>query len=126
MRCAGAGCAALVASLAVPVASVLGSGACLAQDAAKKANAPLAEVLVQGTRASDAHITEQVQSVLSNDPWIYAEHITVSTEKGIVRVEGIVGDSWEMRRVLREARKTPGVRRVVNELEMFHNDPDGG
>ena len=109
------------------LAAVLaGVGICRAEDAPRKANAPLDEILVQGTRASDEHITQQVQTALSNDPWIYAEHITVTTEHGIVHVEGMVGDSWEMRRVLREARKAPGVRRVVNELEMFHNDPDGG
>jgi hypothetical protein len=122
MAGARAGCAVLVAAL-------LGAaGPCLAQDAArKKVNAPLDEVLVQGAReAADEQITLQVETALANDPWIYAEHVTVTTENGIVRVEGITSDAWEMRRILREARKTPGVRRVLNQLEMIHLDPDGG
>jgi hypothetical protein len=122
MAGARAGCAVLVAAL-------LGAaGPCLAQDAArKKVNAPLDEVLVQGAReAADEQITLQVETALADDPWIYAEHVTVTTENGIVRVEGITSDAWEMRRILREARKTPGVRRVLNQLEMIHLDPDGG
>jgi osmotically-inducible protein OsmY len=117
------------AGFAVLIAILLGAaGSCLAQDAAKKkANAPLDEVVVQGAReAADEQITLKVQTALSNDPWIYAEHVTVTTQNGIVRVEGITSDPWEMRRILREARKTPGVRRVLNQLEMIHLDPDGG
>ena len=117
------------AGVAVLVATLLGAaGFCPAQDAAKrKANAPLDEVLVQGARqAADEEITEHVQSALANDPYIYAEHVIVTTQNGIVRVEGITSDPWEMRRILREARKTPGVRRVLNQLEMIHLDPDGG
>ena len=120
--CAGAG-------LAVLMATLLGAaGSCLAQDAAKKkANAPLDEVLVQGAReAADEQITQQVQTALTNDPWIYAEHVTLTTRNGIVRVEGITSDTWEMRRIMRECRKTPGVRRCLNQLEMLHLDPEGG
>ena len=103
-----------------------GSELCLAQAAAKKTSAPLEEILVQGTRSADEQITERVQSALANDRWIYAEHVIVTTEKGVVRVEGLTSDSWEMHRILREARKTPGVKRVLNQLEMLHLDPEGG
>jgi len=112
---------------AVLMATLLAAtGPCPAQDAARKATAPLDEVLIQGTRTADEQITLQVETALSNDPWIYAEHITVTTRNGVVRVEGITSDTWEMRRILREARKTPGVRRVLNQLEMLHLDPEGG
>ncbi|MBV8144044.1 MAG: BON domain-containing protein [Gammaproteobacteria bacterium] len=103
-----------------------GSELCLAQAAAKKTSAPLEEIIVQGTRSADEQITERVQSALANDRWIYAEHVIVTTEKGVVRVEGLTSDSWEMHRILREARKTPGVKRVLNQLEMLHLDPEGG
>ena len=63
---------------------------------------------------------------MTEDPWIYAEHINVTTRNGVVRLEGIVGDTGELFRILRECRKIPGARRVVSELEMMHNDPDGG
>ena len=122
LACAGAG-------LAVLMATLLGAaGSCLAQEAAKKkVSALLDEVVVQGTReAADEQITRQVESALTNDPWIYAEHVTLTTRNGIVRVEGITSDAWEMRRILRECRRTPGVRRCLNQLEMIHLDPDGG
>ena len=117
------------AGLAVLMAILLGAaGSCLAQDAAKKkSNTPLDEVVVQGTReAADEQITRQVESALTNDPWIYAQHVILTTRNGIVRVEGITSDAWEMRRILRECRRTPGVRRCLNQLEMIHLDPDGG
>ena len=57
---------------------------------------------------------------------LYSEHMTITTQNGVVTLEGIVGDTGEMFRILRLCRKIPGARRVVNALEMMHNDPDGG
>jgi osmotically-inducible protein OsmY len=67
-----------------------------------------------------------VLKTLTEDPWIFSEHITVTTRNGVVRLEGIVADTGELFRVLSLCRKIPGARRVINELEMIHNDPDGG
>ena len=108
-------------------ATLLGAaGHCPAQHAAEKASTRLDEVVISARRTNDEQITRQVQNTLTNDPWIFAEHITVTTENGVVRLEGIVADTGEMFRVLRLCRKTPGTRRVINALEMMHNDPDGG
>jgi osmotically-inducible protein OsmY len=93
---------------------------------AEKAVEPLQEVVVSAVREKDEQITRQVQEKLTNDPWIFAEHITVTTENGVVRLEGIVGDTGELFRVIRLARRIPGARRVVTALEIMHNDPDGG
>ena len=121
------------APLAVLCATLLGAASyCEAQHAeavqhaAPKPEAPLDEVVINATRTSDEQITRHVQESLTADPWIFAEHITVTTQNGVVRLEGIVGDTGELFRVLRLARKIPGARRVINELEMMHNDPDGG
>ena len=62
---------------------------------------------------------------LTTDPWIFAEHITISTQNGVVRSEGIVGDTGEMFRIVRLCRKIPGARRVIDEPEIVHNDPEG-
>ena len=97
-----------------------------AQGAAERAAAGLEEVVVSATRKVDEQVTLQVQKTLTADPWIYAEHITVTTHDGVVRLEGIVGDTGELFRILRRCRKIPGARRVVSELEIVHNDPDGG
>jgi len=67
-----------------------------------------------------------VEKKLANDPWIFSEHITVTTRDGVVHLEGIAGDTGEWFRVLDLCRRIPGARRVVAELEIIHNDPDGG
>ena len=57
---------------------------------------------------------------------MFADHVTISTRNGVVRVEGFVGDSGERFRILRLCRRIPGTRRVVDALEVMNNDPDGG
>jgi osmotically-inducible protein OsmY len=84
------------------------------------------EVVITASKKADEQVTQQVQKVLTNDPWIFGDHITVTTENGVVRLEGIVGDTGELFRILRLCRKIPGAKRVVNQLEIMHNDPDGG
>jgi osmotically-inducible protein OsmY len=100
---------------------------CPAEDAAQTANTRLEEVLIQArAQAADEQVTRQAEKTLADDPWLFAEHITVTTHNGVVRLEGIVGDTGEMFRIVRLCRKIPGARRVVNALEIMHNDPDGG
>jgi hypothetical protein len=100
---------------------------CPAQDAAEKADSRLPEVVIQANRqAADEQVTREVEKTLTNDPWIFADHITITTQNGVVRLEGIVGDTGEMFRIMRLCRRIPGARRVVNALEIMHNDPDGG
>jgi osmotically-inducible protein OsmY len=106
---------------------VAAAGSCPAQDAAPQANERLQEIVIQAKRqALDEQVTQQVQKTLTTDPWIYAEHITVTTRNGVVRLDGLVGDTSERFRILRLCRKIPGARRVVDALELVYNDPDGG
>jgi osmotically-inducible protein OsmY len=109
-------------------ATLLGAlGVCAAEDRAEKTGTPLQEVVVQAQRqAADEQVTQRVQQALSADRWIYSEHVTVTTKNGVVRVEGLVQDTGELFRILRLARKIPGARRVYSQLEILHNDPDGG
>ena len=103
------------------------AGSCPALDAAEREDAKLPEVVIEAKRqAADEQVTRQVQKTLTEDPWIFSDHITVTTRNGVVRVEGIVGDTGELFRVLRLCRRIPGARRVVDALEIMHNDPDGG
>jgi osmotically-inducible protein OsmY len=83
-------------------------------------------IIAAKRQAADEQVTRQVEQTLTKDPWIYAEHVTVTTQNGVVRVEGIVQDTGEWLRILDLARKTPGARRVIDALEILHNDPDGG
>ena len=116
------------AHLTLLVATLLAAaGHCPAQDAAEKSDRRLPELVIEAKRqAADERVTRQVEQTLTNDPWIFADHITITTENGVVRLEGIVGDTGEMFRIMRLCRKIPGARRVVNALEIMHNDPDGG
>jgi hypothetical protein len=103
------------------------AGSAAAQDAPSKTEAPRMEVVVvEASRVADEQITQQAEAALANDPWIFSDHVTVTTHNGVIRVEGIVQDTSEWFRILRLCRKIPGARRVVSELEMLHNDPDGG
>ena len=112
------------------LATFLGAaGSCLAEDAAQKANANVTavpEVIIQAGRLADEQITREVQKTLAQDPWVFSRHVTVTTRNGVVRIEGIVQDTGELFRILDLARKIPGTRRVVDAMEMLHNDPDGG
>ena len=116
------------ADLALPFVILLGgASSCPAGDTAGKADTPLPEVIIAAKRqAADEQVTRQVEQTLTKDPWIFADHISITTQNGVVRLEGIVGDTGEMFRIMRLCRKIPGARRVVNGLEIMHNDPDGG
>ena len=118
----------LVLTLLVPLVIALGAaGSCLAQHATERAGQNNPEVVIEATRqAADEEITRQVQRTLTEDPWVFSKHVTITTRDGVVRIDGIVQDTGELFRILDLARKIPGARRVVDAMEMLHNDPDGG
>jgi osmotically-inducible protein OsmY len=84
------------------------------------------EIVITAAREADVALTVKVVQVLQDDPYIFADHVTVTTRNGVVRVEGIVGDTGERFRILRLCRRIPGTKRVVDALEIVNNDPDGG
>jgi osmotically-inducible protein OsmY len=107
----------------------LGSGvAQVRPDAANEpAKTSLQEVVVTAQRhLTDEQVTEQVEKALADDPFVYAEHVTVTTRDGRVVCEGIVGDVWELRRVLRICRRASGSKHVVIELQINDSIPEGG
>lgn len=75
------------------------------------------EIVISAAR--DQAITAKVTQALQDDPHLYAAHITVVTENGVVRLQGIAFDVWDMQRMLDLARKASGSRRVVNEIELL-------
>jgi osmotically-inducible protein OsmY len=82
------------------------------------------EVVVTGTRASDAALTEQVTQVLEDDPYLYNGHISVAAENGVVTLQGVVQDLGDYRRALLLARRIAGRGRVVNKMELIPEDLD--
>ena len=80
------------------------------------------EIVITGTRESDAVLVTRVEQALQNDPYLFVSHVSVSAENGVVRLEGVVQDPFDMLQLLRIARRIAGKRRVINEIEFV----DGG
>jgi osmotically-inducible protein OsmY len=76
------------------------------------------EVVVTAARQSDAAIAAKVTAAVQQDPYIFGDHITVTVENGVVRLEGVVNDLSDLHRVLRLARRIGGARAVANYLEL--------
>jgi BON domain-containing protein len=79
----------------------------------------LEEVVITARKEADAALTARVLKVLQDDPYVFADHIEVLTENGIVRLQGIALDYGDLQRTLLLARRVAGRRRVVNEIEVI-------
>ena len=87
----------------------------------------LAEVIVTArVHPTDEQVTAQVERALTDDPYVYAQHVTVTLSKGVLMCQGIVGDSAELHRVLRICRGASGSKRVIVELQINDSSADGG
>ena len=102
-----------------------------AQTRADTANEPgksrSTEVVVTAKKQlPDEEVTRRVLNTLADDPYVDAQHITITTNNGVVRLEGVVGDVGELLRVLRLCRKASGAKRMIDDLEINAQLPDGG
>jgi BON domain len=86
--------------------------------------APREQVVITATKNRDAILTAKVEKALDDDPYLYVGHINVTTENGIVRLEGIARDPSELNRALWLARRAAGRRRVVDEIELIEPTED--
>jgi len=77
------------------------------------------EVVVSATRQNDAVVTAKVVQTMHDDPYLFADHITVVTEGGVVRLQGVVTDVTDLYRAMYLARRIAGTRRVRNEIELI-------
>jgi hypothetical protein len=68
--------------------------------------------------APDAEVQQQVETAMRSDPYFYDEHVTVTVKGGVVTLTGIVFDPWDLRTARRIAKRIPGVKRVINDLEL--------
>jgi osmotically-inducible protein OsmY len=93
-----------------------------AQRITPSANSGLDEVVVRGKRQidpiADARLRRQVEVALAADPYFYSEHVSVTIQNGVATLHGIVFDDWDLRNAMRISRRIPGVKRVVNDLEI--------
>jgi osmotically-inducible protein OsmY len=79
---------------------------------------PLDTIVVSARRLADEQIRIQVETALRNDPTLMSNHLDVSIKDGVVTLSGLVFDDWDLRLARRAAKRVPGVKRVVNDLEI--------
>jgi osmotically-inducible protein OsmY len=103
------------------VAALAGGPSALAQTPAlpgdKESNLP--QVVVTARQQADEVLTAQVEKALNDDRYLFVPHISVTTENGIVRLEGLSTDAHALNRALLLARRVAGKRRVVNDVELW-------
>ncbi len=67
---------------------------------------------------ADADIADRVQAALLADPNIYARHIDVEVDRGVVHLGGYVWEDENFRTARRDAAPVPGAKSVVTEMEL--------
>jgi osmotically-inducible protein OsmY len=101
-------------------AAALGvGGALLLSAAASAATPPVDEVVVTAKRIeADAVIAARVEEKFAADPSVFDEHVTVTVKNGVAVLRGIALDYWDVLRMKVLAKKVPGVKRVVDDLDV--------
>ena len=110
-----AGCAPLFALWAPPVA---------AQQAPASGRDALQEITVTARKVSktDAEMTELVETALRSDRYIFSDHVTIKSKNGVVTLSGKMLDYWDVIATKRLVRKMPGVKKVVDDLDVSLGD----
>jgi osmotically-inducible protein OsmY len=110
-----AACAALLGCWAIPAA---------AQHAPGSNRDALQEITVTARKVfkTDAEMTEQVETALHSDRYIFSEHVSITSKNGVVTLHGIAVDYWDVIAMKRLVRRMPGVKRVVDDIEVSLGD----
>ena len=82
------------------------------------------EIVITATRESDGVLVARVEDAMQADPYLFVSHVSVSAENGVVRLEGVVEDPFDMLQLVRLARRIAGKRRVINEIEVVTGGVD--
>jgi hypothetical protein len=108
-------CGSLLGLWAIPVA---------AQHAPASGRDALQEITVTARKVSqsDAQMTEQVETALHSDRYIFSEHVTIKSKNGVVTLRGKALDYWDVIAMERLVRRMPGVKRVVDDLDISLGD----
>jgi osmotically-inducible protein OsmY len=70
-------------------------------------------------KLADADIAGRVQAVLLADPDIYARHIDIAVNRGVVHLGGYVWENDDFQTARRDAASVPGVKTVVAQMELM-------
>lgn len=71
-----------------------------------------------GAQVKDSAITAKIKTKLAADPEINPFNISVETNEGTVYLMGRVRDEYQKKEAEELARKTDGVMKVVNHIEV--------
>ena len=106
-----AACTPVLGFWATPVA---------AQHAPASGRDALQEITVTARKVSktDEEVTEQVETALHSDRYIFSDHVTIRSKNGIVTLSGIALDYWDVIAMKRLVRKMPGVKKVLDDLDV--------
>lgn len=69
-------------------------------------------------RAADSKIADEVEATLAADPNIYARHIDVAVDRGVVQLGGYVWEPEDFQIARRDAASVPGVTAVITQMEL--------
>lgn len=76
-------------------------------------------------RSADAAIAAEVESALLADPNIYARHIDVTVDRGVVELGGFVWTNQEYLMARNDAAAVPGVRSVNTQMDLVRGGISG-
>jgi len=85
-----------------------------------------------GPRKTDAQLqvdketAARVETALNADKTLYARHISVHADNGVVRLTGYIWDPSDFQTATLIAEGVPGVTGVVNDLELNRNGNENG
>jgi osmotically-inducible protein OsmY len=67
---------------------------------------------------TDEEVTKQVEAALRANPYAFNDHVTVTTKNGVVTLSGFVLDVWDLYTLKRIARKTAGVKKLLDQVNL--------
>lgn len=78
----------------------------------------------EAQKEADRVTAQRVESALEADRALYAKHIYVRADNGVVHLSGYVWDPADVTEAIQTAELVEGVARVVNNLELERNGLD--
>ena len=75
---------------------------------------------------ADDLIAERISSALNADPIYFYRHVDVRVDGGEAHLSGYIWGTEELYRAKQIAAGVPGVKRVVNEMELERGGINGG
>jgi osmotically-inducible protein OsmY len=76
-------------------------------------------------RTADVETADRVQAALFADPNLYARHIDIAVDRGVVHLGGYVWENGDFQRARNDVAGLRGVRSVLTEMELMRGGIGG-